>query len=406
MDCRICGSSEVRPFLRLGETALANSYLSERQLSSSEPEFPLEVAFCPKCCLVQLTFVVPPELLFKHYLYVTSTSNTFRVHFTQMAESIVRQFGLGSGSLAVDIGSNDGLLLRGFLKFGVKVVGVEPASNVAKIAEADGIYTINDFFTSAVVDRILAENGKADIITANNVFAHTTTIHDIAEDVKRLLKDDGVFVIEAAYLVDMLEQMTFDAVYHEHLFYYSLTTLDYFFRLHGMLIFRVEHVSSHGGSLRVFVKKESSSMPVEQPVSDMLYAEERKGVRSFSTYAGFAGRVESARSSLVSLLRRLKSSGASIAAYGAPAKATTLLSFCNIGKETIDYIVDDSPLKQGLFMPGSRIPIVSQKMLDEKTPDYILILAWNFADEILKKTKPYADRGVKFIIPFPEPVVV
>ncbi|MBI2664051.1 class I SAM-dependent methyltransferase [Candidatus Woesearchaeota archaeon] len=403
MECRVCGTA-TRMFLSLGETALANSYLSANEVERREMKFPLELSFCEKCKVVQLNHTVPPELLFKHYLYVTSTSNTFRQHFAQYAESIAKEFNLGKSSLAVDIGSNDGLLLKGFQKFGVKVVGIEPAANVAKIAADDGVETVNDFFNENVAKQIVAAKGHADVVTANNVFAHTDTIKDIAKNVKTLLKEDGIFVVEAAYLVDMLKDMTFDAVYHEHLFYYSLTALDYFFKNNGMQIFKVQHVPSHGGSLRVFVKKQESGREVDSSVAEMLDSE--KGVvDNFETYRTFAAKVHDNRKKLVKLLAGIKSQGRSIAAYGAPAKATTLLSFCGIGKETIDYVVDDSPLKQGLFMPGSHIPIVSSAHLDSNQPDYILILAWNFAGEILKNTKKYADAGVKFIVPVPEPMV-
>ncbi len=405
MKCWICGIEGVKPFLSLGETALANSYLSKEQLSKPERKFPLEVAFCGNCKLVQLTCVVPPELLFKHYLYVTSTSSTFKIHFTKYAEDVAREFGLGRNSLVVDIGSNDGLLLKGFQKSGVKVVGVEPAENLAELASRDGVETINDYFNSSVVDRILSSKGKADVITANNVFAHTTTIHDIAGNVKRLLKDDGVFIIEAAYFVNMLRDMTFDGIYHEHLFHYSLTPLDFFFRKSGMQIFRVQVVPSHGGSLRVFVKKAESHRPVDVSVAETLEKEKAAGIHDFKTYEGFARRVYKNREKLVRLVRELKSQGKSIAGYGSPAKATTLLSFCNLGSDVIDYIVDDSPLKQGLYLPGMHIPIVSSEMLDKRQPDYVIVLAWNFAEEILKKTKKYADAGVKFIIPVPEPVI-
>lgn len=406
MKCHICGSEGVKPFLSLGETALANSYLSKEQLSKPERKFPLEVAFCGNCRLVQLTCVVPPELLFKHYLYVTSTSNTFRVHFAKYAEDVAKEFSLGKSSLVVDIGSNDGLLLKGFQRSGVNVVGVEPADNLAELASNDGVETINGYFNSSVVDRILSSKGNADVVTANNVFAHTTTIHGIAKNVGRLLKDDGVFIIEAAYFVSMLRDMTFDGIYHEHLFHYSLTPLDYFFRKSGMQIFKVQVVPSHGGSLRVFVKKAESRRQVDASVAAMLKKERELGIYDFKTYEDFARRVYANREKLVGLVKELKAQGRSIAGYGAPAKATTLLSFCNLGADVIDYIVDDSPLKQGLYLPGMHIPIVSSEMLDKRQPDYVLILAWNFAEEILRKTKKCADAGVKFIIPVPEPVIV
>jgi len=404
MKCRICGNESLKPFLSLGKTALANSFLSKEQLTQPEQKFPLETRFCPQCKLVQLEYVVPPEMLFKKYLYVTSTSNTFRTHFTQMAEAITKDFNLDENSLAVDIGSNDGLLLKGFQKADVKVVGVEPATNIAEIAVADGVETINDFFSRKVVEQIITSKGKADVVTANNVFAHIADIKGVLANVRALLKDDGIFVIEAAYFVDMLEQMTFDIIYHEHLFYYSLTPLNYFFTHNGMQIFKVQHVDSHGGSLRVFVKKQGSSRPIDSSVHEMLEREKAIGINDFETYQKFAFKVSATKDKLVKLLSEIKSQGKTIAAYGAPAKAATLLSFCGIGSDYIDYVVDDSPLKQGLFTPGTHIPVVSSEMLSTHKPDYILILAWNFADEIIKKTRPLV--SAKFIIPLPEPVIV
>jgi len=404
MECRICGS-ETESFLSLGETPLANSYVAVADLGRAEPEFPLELSFCQTCSVVQLTHTAPPEMMFKHYLYVTSTSNTFRQHFTKYAEDVAKEFNLNENSLAVDIGSNDGLLLKGFQKFGVKTIGVEPASNVAKIAEEDGVETINAFFNWNVAAQIIDSKGQADVVTANNVFAHTDTIKDIVKNVRKLLKDDGIFIIEVAYLVDMLEQMTFDAVYHEHLFYYSLTALKYFFEDNGMSIFKVQHVSSHGGSLRVFVEKQESGRQVDSSVAEML-GKEKGLVDSIRTYKKFAAEVYDNKEKLVKVLKELKGHGKSIAGYGAPAKATTLLSFCGIGKEVIDFIVDDSPLKQGLFMPGSHIPVVGPEMLEKKRPDYILILAWNFADEIMKRCSEVVSGKTKFIVPVPEPRIM
>ncbi len=405
MKCRICSNENIVKFLSLGHTALANSYLSEKDLHKEENKFPLDLCFCPTCKVVQLMHAVPPDMLFKHYLYVSSTSNTLRTHFSRMAESLSGEFDLGRDSLVVDIGSNDGLLLKAFQKSGIKTIGIEPATNLAKIAESEGIETINDFVNYNVVNQIINLRGRADIVTANNVFAHTADIHGMLENVKMLLKDNGIFVIEVAYLVDMLEKMTFDSIYHEHIFYYSLTSLDYFFKNNGMQTCKAEHVTTHGGSLRVFIKKHESDMRVDPSVTELL-EKERGIVDDIETYRNFASRVHGVKGKLRDKIMAIKNQGKKIAAYGAPAKATTLLSFCEIGSDCIDYVVDDSPLKQGLYTPGTHIPIVSPKMLDEDRPDYILILAWNLAEEILSKTKGYRDAGAKFIIPLPEPIVV
>ncbi|MBI4009976.1 MAG: class I SAM-dependent methyltransferase [Candidatus Aenigmarchaeota archaeon] len=406
MACRICNNDNLIKFLSLGQTPLANSFLEKEDLNKKEDTYPLEVGFCPNCKLVQLYYVVPPGMMFTNYLYVSSTSDTFKLHFSKMAEELSNLMKLDVNSLAVDIGSNDGVLLKGFQKFGVRTVGVEPATNIAEIAKKNGIDTINDFFNDSVTDQILSSKGHADVITANNVFAHTDAIKRIIYNVKRLLKDDGIFVIEVAYLVDMLQKMTFDIIYHEHLFYYSLAPLDYLFNQQGMQIFDVQRIPTHGGSLRVFVKKLESSKPVEKSVSEILGKEKEMGIHELRIYENFANRVYEAKEQLVKLIKGLKNQGKAIAGYGAPAKSTTLLNFCGLGRGFIDYIVDENNLKQGLYTPGTHIPITPPSMLDKRRPDYILILAWNFAEEILNKTKKYKDDGIKFIIPLPEPVTV
>lgn len=406
MKCRICSGSNLELVFSLGNLPLANSFISEEELNKEEKTFPLEIYFCGNCKLVQLGYVVPPELMFKNYVYVSSTTKTFINHFAKMAEEISNSFMLDESSLAVDIGSNDGILLKGFQNMKIKAIGVEPAANIAKIAEQNGVETINDFFSKKVVNQIIERKGHADVATATNVFAHIDNIHEVAENVKLLLKKDGIFVIEFPYLIDMLEKMTFDIIYHEHLSYFSLTPLVYFFRKHGMEIFDVKNVDSHGGSLRVFVKKSEGKFAVRSPVTQMLEDEKKLGINEFRMYKKFADKVYMTKKKLVDFIKSIKKQGKSIAAYGAPAKGNTLLSFCGIGADCIDYIVEDNPLKIGLFTPGTHIPVVSSKMFDEKKPDYILILAWNFASEILAKTKRYSDMGIKFIIPLPVPIEI
>lgn len=406
MKCRICFNENLREFLSLGETPLANNFLSKGELNQKEKRFPLALCFCNNCKLVQLTYVVPPELMFKNYIYVSSTTNTFKIHFTKMAEDISNTFKLNENSLAVDIGSNDGILLKGFQRFGVQIIGVEPATNIAKIAEQNGVETINDFFNKRVVEKVIAKKGNADVLTGTNVFAHIDYIDEVARNVKSLLKPNGVFVIEVQYLVDMIEKMTFDNIYHEHLSYFSLTPLLYFFKKHNMEIFDAKKVASHGGSLRVFIKKAEGNFQVKESVNAILEYENKLGINDFELYKKFADKVYDTKSKLAPYIKDIKSKGKSVAAYGAPAKGNTLLNFCQIGADCIDYVVEDNPLKIGLFTPGTHIPVVSSKFLDEQKPDFVLILAWNFAKEILEKTKKYAEQGTKFIIPLPELVVV
>jgi len=406
MKCRICANQDLEVFLSLGKTPLANSFLSKEELEKEERKYPLELAFCLTCKLVQLTCIVPPDIMFKNYVYVSSTSNTFKIHFTKMAEDLSKEFKLNSNSLVVDIGSNDGLLLKGFQKNGIQTIGVEPAANIAEIAQKDGVETVNDFFNSNVVKQIIEKKGNADVVTANNVFAHIDNIDYVINDVKDLLKKDGIFVIEVQYFVDTIQQMTFDNVYHEHLSYFTLTSLNYFFKKHGMETFNAKRVDSHGGSLRVFVKKSEGKHEIHNDVNKILEDEKNMGIGSMDIYKKFAGKVNVVKEKLIEYIKDIKNQEKSIVGYGAPAKSTTLLNFCNIGKDFIDYIVEDNPLKIGLYTPGTHIPIVSSKMLDEQKPDYILILAWNFAEEIIDKTKNYAECNVKFIIPLPETKVV
>ena len=283
---------------------------------------------------------------------------------------------------------------------------MEPATNIAAIAEKDGIETINDFFNADAVRQIISRKGHADVVTATNVFAHVNDIKALVGNVKLLLKKDGIFVIEAPYLVDMFEKMLFDTIYHEHLSYFSLTPLDYFFSSMGMEVFDVQKVDSHGGSLRVFVRKKEGKFEIRKSVGKMLEDEKNYGVNDFALYNKFANKVYGTRERLVGTLREIRRRGKIIAGYGAPAKGNTLLNFCNIGTEYIKYIVDDNPLKVGLLTPGMHIPVVGSQHLDQEKPDYILILAWNFAKEIMEKAKGYAEQGAKFIIPLPEVIIV
>jgi SAM-dependent methyltransferase len=406
MNCRICNDNKLEKFLSLGDSPLANSFLRKEELDNNELYFPLELCFCSNCSLVQLSYIVDPKVMFKNYLYVSSTSNSFRQHFSHMSRDIVNRFRLDTGSLAVDIGSNDGILLKGFKGFGISVIGVEPAENVSRIAQEQGIDTINSFFNEEVVQNIIKNKGKADIVTACNVFAHIDDISSVVENVKKLLKDEGVYIIEVQYILRTLEDMTFDNIYHEHLSYYSLTALKYFFESHGMSIFDVEEVNTHGGSIRVFVQKKRGNNQASSRINEMLEHEIKKGLDKLDAYLEFAKRVYLIRDKIVSYVNGLKAENKSISGYGAPAKSSTLLNFCKIGKDKIDYIIDDSSLKTGLYTPGTHIPIVSSEKLDMDTPDCIIILAWNFAEEILKKTEKFANKGVRFIIPLPEPKMI
>lgn len=405
-QCRGCKGVSFARVLSLGAQPLANAFLRAEDLGKPELAFPLEVYFCRDCALVQLCDIVSPELLFKHYVYVSSTSPFFTAHFKSFAESAARRFHLTSRSLVVDIGSNDGILLKPFTELGIRVLGVDPAEKIAALATARGIETLPHFFTPEVARDIAARQGRAAIITATNVFAHVNDLDELVAGVRILLADDGVFIIEAPYLVDFLEKNLFDTVYHEHLSYFSVSSLKTLLERLGMKIIDVEKVESHGGSLRVFAEAQDVAYPVNDAVAHFIADEESRGLESIMVYEEFAKRVEQNKRELTALLKKIKTEGKTIAGYGAPAKGNTLLNYFGIGADMLDYIVDDSAWKQGLYTPGMHIPVVSAKKLSEVRPDYILILAWNFAPSLMQRMQWFSQAGGKFIIPVPTPRII
>jgi SAM-dependent methyltransferase len=325
-------------------------------------------------------------------------------HFASLAEEVISDFKLGKNSLVVDIGSHDGTLLTAFSKHGPRVLGVEPASNIAKIAESKGIRTVNDFFGEKLADKILDRHGHADVILATNVLAHVDDLDDFLKGIKRLLSDDGVFIIEVPYLLNLLENREFDTIYHEHLSYFALHPLLRLFRKFGMEIVDVKQNAIHGGSIRVFAQKTGKKQSPD--IARLLSMERREGLDSFETYVKFSGAVAALREKLVELLKMLKSRGARISGYGASAKGNVLLNYCRIGPDMLEYVIDTTPFQQGLFTPGMHIPVSAGSRLREDPTDYTLLLAWNYADDILKKEKEYRQKGGKFIFPVPEPKVV
>jgi SAM-dependent methyltransferase len=406
-QCKVCKNKNLNRVFTLGPTPLANAFLTKDQVDEPESFYPLEVYFCGKCGLLQLGHIVSPDILFRDYVYVSSTSPVFIKHFVDYANSVYNRFRLKKRrDLVVDIGSNDGILLKPFKKLGIRILGVDPALEIAKQATENDLETLPEYFDNAVVGEIKAKYGKAKVITANNVFAHTDTIGNIAENVKKLLTEDGVFIIEVAYLEDFLSKNLFDSVYHEHLFYWSLKPLKFFFNLLGMRIFDVKKVNTHGGSIRVFVQKQNGPYKIEKSVDKFIKNEENLKMDKLETYKKYALNIYKNKAKLIQLLTEIKLSSKTIAGYGAPAKGNTLLNFFGIGREMIDFIVDDSQLKQGLFTPGKHIHVVSSDMLKKQKPDYVLILAWNFADSIIKNNKWYTDKGGRFIIPVPVPKVI
>ena len=404
--CRICRNTQTTKFLRLGPTPLANSFLRPEQLDEPEPRFPLDVVFCEQCGLVQLDHVVPPEIMFRNYIYVSSTSQTMPAHFAAYADEIVARFLESPRDLVLEIGSNDGCLLRAFQKHQVRALGIEPAANLAAMANAAGIATVNDFFCERSAREICGREGAAKVIIGNNVLAHIGDLHDLAAGLDALLCPDGVAVFEVPYLIDLLRKDEFDTIYHEHLSYFALRPLQRLFASRGMQIFDVKRLPVHGGSVRVYVGRVGAGREVLPPVAELLLLEKSERLDSLATYEAFARRVEKMKQELTALLRELKAAGARIAGYGAPAKGNTLLNHFEIGKDVLDFIVDRSPYKQGMCTPGKHIPVVGVERLLVEQPDYVLRLAWNFADEILEQQREYANRGGKFILPIPQPTIL
>jgi len=394
--CRICENKKLREVISFGNVPLANN-LAEKDSLGSELQFPLTLQFCPRCKFCQLSYIVSPQKMFDHYLYLTSTTQTFRKHFQDMAVHVKNTLKLKPASLVVDVGSNDGLLLKHLQKLGMRTIGVDPAENICQIARENGVDTIYGYFNKRVVDEIKHIKGAADLVTSNNVFAHVGNIKDFTENVKDLLKDTGVFVIEVQYLLDTLNDLTFDNIYHEHVSYYSVHSITNFFKRMGMNVFRVEHVDTHGGSIRVFAQKKTGPYKIDASVDKFMKKEKRVGIDKFVTYKQFANKIYILREKIHAFTKKAKSEGKRIIGYGAPAKATTLLNFFKINHEHIDYIVEDNDLKVGKYIPGVHIPIVNKDILRTDTPDYVYILAWNFADEIIKNNKALAKKS-KFIV--------
>ena len=407
-ECRGCDSADLAHVLSLGRTPLANAFLESEAEFKDEADYPLELYVCERCWLVQLVDVIDPSTLFRNYIYVTGTSTTMSQHNSDYAASIVERFGLSNSSVVVDIASNDGSLLSHFSRHGVRTIGVEPAANLAGLAAAKGIQTVNAFFDLACAAEIRSTVGHADVVLANNVLAHVDNPREFLAGCRELLGPGGHLVIEVPYLCDLLERLEYDTVYHEHLCYFSVTALQHLFRVSGLSIVGVERVAVHGGSLRVYGTPLASAgaSGCVTSVAGLLDDERRIGMTSRARFRQFATDVAANRERLRICLRELQENGRSLAAYGAPAKGNTLLNYCGIDSTLVPFTVDRNPLKVGRFAPGSHIPVLPVSALLDRQPDYTLLLAWNLAEEILEQQSEYRRRGGHFIVPVPTPTVV
>lgn len=405
--CRICGSDRLELFLSLGPMPLANSFPRSAEEFAAEPSFPLDVCLCRDCSLVQTPDVIDPEVLFRHYIYVSRTSDTIAAHYVDYARFVVESLRLTAGDLVVEAASNDGSLLRCFQAHGVRTLGVEPAVNIAEQARAAGVETRTDFFNQSTAAALREELGPARAVIANNVLAHVDDTVDFLRGCRMLLADDGAVFVEVPYLGDLLDRLEYDTIYHEHLCYFSVTAMVRLCREAQLAVHGIDHVPIHGGSLRLRAGLPRTDMPeVDTATATWMDKERTFGFTEPQRYRRFAEDVAGSRTDLTKLLRALRASGKSVAAYGAPAKGNTLLNYCRIGTDLIAFTVDKNPMKVGLYTPGMHLPVLPPEALVERRPDYVVILAWNFAEEIMRQQRHYRDGGGRFIIPVPRPEIV
>jgi len=402
-NCQLCNESKLTVVLELTPTPPANEFVPAELLKKPQQTFPLRVVQCEHCFHVQLCDIVDRSLLFDNYVYVSGTSPVFINHFKQYATDVAHILNLDHNDFVIDIGSNDGTLLSFFKDMGCSVLGIDPATSIANTATKHGIETLPIFFNNNQATQLVKNKGQAKLILANNVFAHVADLTDFTMGIKSLLKPDGLFVFEVSYLVDVYEKTLFDTIYHEHTSYHSVCALKPFFERLGLELQHVQRIDTHGGSIRCFVQHKQGPLPINPSVNQLITYESNIGLASLKAMQSFNQKIDSIKHQFVLFIEQLKSSGKTIAGFGAPAKATTLLYYFGISQHIIDFIVDDSPLKQGLYSPGMHIPIVDSSILkdDKRCPDYLIILAWNFAKPIINNHGYFIKNGGQFIVPLP-----
>ena len=403
--CRLCGADLGVPFLDLGLSPLSNELVEQGGQARPEAQYPLRIFVCGECGLVQVPLVASPEKIFRHYAYFSSYSTTWLAHVARFAETAANRFSLGPGTSVIEIASNDGHLLAEFARKGISVLGIEPASNVAEVAIERGIPTVVDFFTAALARTLALRAMRADLLVCNNVLAHVPDLNDFTAALELVLAQAGTVSLEFPHLLRMLERTEYDTIYHEHFSYFSLRTAQRALGAHGLWVVDVEELDTHGGSLRVYAAR-VGTQPVQRTVHQLLAREAAAGLDDPSTYARFAERAMRSRDELVRFLREAKSSGRSVAGYGAPAKATTLLNYCGIGTDLVPFTVDRSPHKQGRFIPGARIPIAAPERIFETRPDYVMIFPWNIKEEVMEQMAGVREWGGRFVVPIPDVAVL
>lgn len=405
--CRFCGTELRQTFVDLGLTPLSNSFLTLEQLNQKEAVYPLHARVCEKCFLVQLEEFETPESIFSDYAYFSSYSESWLRHARAYSEAMINRFDLNSGSQVVEIASNDGYLLQYFLKQDIPVLGIEPAANVAAAAEQKGIPTLTKFFGVSLATELRAEGRSADLLLGNNVLAHVPNLNDFVAGLKILLKPNGVITMEFPHLMRLISGNQFDTIYHEHFSYFSFLTVEEIFARHGLRLFDVEELSTHGGSLRIYAQhQESAGRETTSRVAQLKLSELEAGARRLETFQTFGKQTEETKRALLDFLGKVKREGGSVVGYGAPAKGNTLLNYCDIGRDIIDYTVDLNPHKQGRFLPGSHIPIYSPDRINETRPDYVMILPWNLREEIMSQWERIREWGGQFVVPIPSVEVI
>ena len=407
MRCRFCNKEITQLFVSLGSAPLSNAYLKEEQLACKEPSYPLDVYVCDSCFLVQLPEFESPDNIFSDYAYFSSYSETWMRHCEEYADKMFKDFGINETSRVVEIASNDGCLLQYFMRKGASVLGIEPAVNVAEAARKKSVPTEAAFFGTRTAKRLAREGKTADLLIGNNVLAHVPDLNDFVQGLGILLNPNGMITMEFPHLARLIEGRQFDTIYHEHFSYFSFLTAEKVFSANSLVIFDVEELPTHGGSLRIYARhKDDNTKPVSERVRKMLDRETGSGYANITNYFAFDEQAKKARRELLGLLIRIRQDGKTIVGYGAAAKGNTMLNYCGIKNDLIDYVADISPYKQGRFMPGSHIPIVSPDRIRETKPDYILILPWNIREEIMRQLSFVRDWGGSFIIPIPELEVI